>query len=101
MEKVKFSDRTTSVGGVVSIFLGTVAVILAIAGIVYSFAYEGEGPIIVGALGIAAFLFDAGGLAIGLLSFKESDKYYRTSIIGSMMCGLFFVFIAGVFLMGI
>jgi hypothetical protein len=55
----------------------------------------------VGALGIAAFLFDAGGLAIGLLSFKESDKYYRTSIIGSMMCGLFFVFIAGVFLMGI
>lgn len=101
MEKVKFSDRTISVGGVVSIFLGVAAIIFAIAGVVCSFKFEGEGPLIVGALGLASFLFDAGGLAIGLLSFKESDKYYKTSIVGSMMCGIYLVFIMGVYLMGI
>ena len=55
----------------------------------------------VGALGLAAFLFDVGGLAIGLLSFKESDKYYRTSIAGSMMCGIIFVFMLGIIMMGV
>lgn len=101
MEKVKFSDRTTSVGGVISIFLGSMAIVFVLAGVVLSFMHKGNGPLVVGALGVAAFLFDAGGLAIGLLSFKESDKYYRTSIIGSMMCGIIFVFMLGIILMGI
>lgn len=101
MEKVKFSDRTTSVGGVISIFLGSMAILFVIVGVVLSFMHKGNGPLVVGALGVAAFLFDAGGLAIGLLSFKESDKYYRTSIVGSMMCGIIFVFMLGIILMGI
>lgn len=101
MEKVKFSDRTTSVGGVISIFLGSISIILIIIGVVISFLNKGEGPMVVGALGFSAFLFDVGGLAIGLLSFKESDKYYKASIIGSMLCGLLFVFILGIVLMGI
>lgn len=101
MNKVKFSDRHTSVGGVISVFLGIVAILLVIIGIVISFVFEGNGPMVVGALGVAAFLFDAGGLAIGLLSFKESDKYYKTSIVGSMICGAFMVFMLGIVLMGI
>lgn len=101
MEKVKFSDRTTSVGGVISIFLGIMAVVFVLAGVILSFMHKGDGPLVVGALGLAAFLFDVGGLAIGLLSFKESDKYYRTSIIGSMMCGIIFVFMLGIIMMGI
>lgn len=101
MNKVKFSDRHISVGGVISVALGSVAILLALIAIVISFACGGQGGLIVGAIGMASFLFDVGGLIIGLLSFKESDKYYTTSIIGSMMCGIFFLFIASVILMGI
>lgn len=101
MEKVKFSDRHTSVGGVISVTMGSVAILLVLIGVALSFTNKGNGPLVVGALGIAAFLFDVGGLAIGLLSFKESDKYYKASIAGSMMCGVLFVFMLGILLMGI
>lgn len=98
MEKIKFSDRHISVGGVLSIALGSVAILLVIAGVTLSFMHQGEGPLLVGALGIAAVLFDLAGLVIGLLSFKESDKYYKTSIVGSMMCGIFLVLLIGIIL---
>ncbi len=101
MNKVKFSDRHTSVGGVISVFLGAIAIVLVIIGVVISFIYEGNGPMVVGALGVAAFLFDAGGLVIGLLSFKEDDKYYKTSVVGSMICGVFMVFMLGIIMMGV
>lgn len=101
MNKVKFSDRHTSVGGVVSVVMGIISIVLVTIGIVMSFVYKGNGPLVVGALGVSAFLFDVGGLVIGLLSFKESDKYYRTSIVGSMLCGSFFVFMLGILMMGI
>lgn len=101
MNKVKFSDRHTSVGGVVSVALGTISIVLVVIGIVMSFMHKGNGPLVVGALGVSAFLFDVGGLVIGLLSFKESDKYYKTSIVGSMLCGSIFVFMLGIILMGI
>lgn len=101
MNKVKFSDRHTSVGGVISVILGVIAIILVLTAIVMSFVYKGDGPMLLGALGVSAFLFDLGGLVIGLLSFRESDKYYTTSIVGSMLCGSFFVFMLGVMLMGI
>lgn len=101
MNKVKFSDRHASVGGILSIIFGVTAIILIITGVVMSFVYQGSGPMVVGALGVSAFLFDAGGLCIGLLSFKESDKYYRVSIIGSMLCGILFVFMMGIILMGV
>lgn len=101
MEKVKFSDRHLSVGGVCSIILGSISILLVIIGIVMSFIYKGNGPMLVGALGVSAFLFDAAGLGIGLWSFKESDKYYNVSIVGSMMCGGIFIFMMGILLMGI
>lgn len=101
MNKIKFSDRHLSVGGVISIVMGSIAVVLVLIGIIMSFAYKGNGPLLVGALGISAFLFDVGGLVIGLYSFKESDKYYNVSIIGSMMCGIIFIFMLGIILMGI
>lgn len=101
MEKVKFSDRHISVGGVISVILGVIAIVMIIIGVVLSFINKGNGPLVVGALGVSAFLFDAGGLTIGLLSFKESDKYYKTSIAGSMLCGILFVFMLGIILMGI
>lgn len=101
MNKVKFSDRHLSVGGVISIFMGSLAILCVIIAIIVSFVNKGNGPMVVGALGVAAFLFDVGGLVIGLLSFKESDKYYNVSIVGSMMCGIFFVFMLGIIMMGI
>lgn len=101
MNKVKFSDRHHSVGGVISVSMGIISILLAIIAVAISFALEGNGPLVVGAIGIASFLFDVAGLAIGLFSFKESDKYYSTSIAGSMICGIFLVFLLGIIMMGI
>ena len=45
-----------------------------------------------------------GGListAMGIISFKEDNKFYGTSRFGSMLCGVIAVFMIAVFLMGI
>ena len=41
------------------------------------------------------------GTAIGLMSFKEDDKFYTLSKVGSLLCGIITVFMIAVFLMGI
>jgi len=41
------------------------------------------------------------GLVIGLLSFKEEDKFYTFSRAGSLMCGIFAIFMVAVLMMGI
>ena len=38
---------------------------------------------------------------IGLLSFKEEDKFYTFSRAGSLMCGIFAIFMVAVLMMGI
>lgn len=99
--KVKFSDRHTSLGGVLSVILGSITILLSIVAIAISYANAGQGPLVVGALGIAAFLFDLCGLVIGLVSFKEQDKYYTTSVVGTLMCGVLFVLFFSILMMGL
>ncbi len=41
------------------------------------------------------------GTIIGLLSFKEDDKFYTLSKVGLMLCGILAVFMIAVFLMGL
>ena len=70
--KYKFSDKSQALGGLISTAIGILSLILAVIGTV-----------------------------IGLISFKEDNKFYGTSRFGSMLCGVIAVFMIAVFLMGI
>ena len=62
---------------------------------------EGYAGLKVGSLGLLSLLISVIGTFIGLLSFKEDDKFYTLSKVGSMLCGILAVFMVAVFLMGL
>ena len=85
--KYKFSDKSQALGGLISTAMGILSLLSLSYGVYLSFKAAGEGGLRVGSL--------------GLISFKEDNKFYGLSRLGSMMCGIIAVFMIAVFLMGI
>lgn len=98
--KAKFTDKHHSVGGIISTGLGIGAVALLFLCVRNSYVMAGNGGIMLGAMGVASFFLSLSGCAIGLISFRESDKYYIFSKIGSLLCGVLTVLMASIFLIG-
>ena len=73
--KYKFSDKSQALGGLISTAMGILSLLSLSYGVYLSL--------------------------IGLISFKEDNKFYGLSRLGSMMCGIIAVFMIAVFLMGI
>ncbi len=101
IKKYKFSDKNHSLGGSVSTIMGIVSVILCIVCVVIATKSHGKAGGFIGGIGMLAALLAVGGCIVGLVSFKEEDKYYLTSKIGSMLCGILSVFYLAVFMMGL
>ena len=95
--KYKFSDKSQALGGLISTAMG----ILSLLSFGYGVKAAGEGGLRVGSLGILSLILAVIGTVIGLISFKEDNKFYGTSRFGSMLCGVIAVFMIAVFLMGI
>jgi len=74
--KYKFSDKRQSLGGIISTIMGLLALASLIYGIYISFKAEGYAGLKVGSLGLLSLLISVIGTFIGLLSFKEDDKFY-------------------------
>ncbi len=99
--KYKFSDKSQTLGGTISTAMGAAAVVSFGYGVWLSFKAAGEAGPVVGSFGLLSFMMAAIGTIIGLLSFKEDDKFYTLSKIGSMVCGIMAIFMLSVFLMGL
>ena len=74
--KYKFSDKRQSLGGIISTIMGLLALASLIYGVYLSYKAEGYAGLKVGSLGLLSLLFSIIGSVIGLLSFKEDDKFY-------------------------
>jgi len=99
--KYKFSDKRQSLGGIISTIMGLLALASLIYGVYISFKAHGYAGLKVGSLGLLSLFISVIGTIIGLLSFKEDDKFYTLSKVGSMLCGILAVFMIAVFLMGL
>jgi hypothetical protein len=95
--KYKFSDKSQTLGGTISTVMGVAALSCLLYGVFVAFKKSGEAGLEVGSLGLMALMLSV----IGLLSFKEYDKFYTLSKIGSMLCGIIAVFMMAVFVMGL
>lgn len=101
INKYKFSDKSQTLGGTLSTLMGAGSLVCLLYGIYVSFSADGNGGIIVGALGILAFMLSFTGMLLGLMSFKEQDKFYMLSKAGSLLCGIIFIAMLAILLMGI
>jgi len=99
--KYKFSDKNETLGGTISTILGVISLCLLIYGVSISFRAKGEAGVSIGSIGLSSAMLAIFGCVIGLISFKEEDKFYLLSKIGSMLCGILSVFMLSVLLMGI
>ncbi len=98
--KYKFSDKSPTLGGTISTIMGIVALITFMWGVFVAFKAKGYAGIEVGTYAIITFLLSLLGMIIGLISFKEDDKFYLLSKIGSLLCGIMLVMMIAIFLMG-
>ncbi len=101
MTKYKFSNKNHAEGGIVSCLMGLGALAGIILAVYLSYKRQGAAGELVGNLALASFLLSFFGTVIGLLSYKEQDKYYIFSHIGSTFCGIFTIFMIAVFAMGL
>ena len=97
--KYKFSDKSQTLGGTISTVMGVAALSCLLYGVFVAFKKSGEAGLEVGSLGLMALMLSVIGTVIGLLSFKEYDKFYKIKKIGSMLCGIIAVFMMAVFVM--
>ncbi len=100
MAKYKFTDKNHSEGGVLSCIMGLASIVVLGGAVYISFNNNGEASAIVGDMALASFLLSFFGLVIGLVSYKEQDKYYLFSHIGSLCCGIMAILLVLIFLMG-
>jgi len=100
-KKYKFSDKQQSLGGTISTLMGLGAVAFLIYGIYLSYSAKGQAGVYVGSIALCSFLLSIVGCVIGLISFKESDKFYSLSKFGSLLCGLLTIFMLAVLMMGL
>jgi len=99
--KYKFSNKNQTLGGSISTALGVLALASLSYGIYIATCANGQAGLKVGSLALLSLVLSIMGTVIGLLSFKESDKFYTLSKIGSMLCGILTVFMLAILLMGV
>lgn len=99
--KYKFTNKNHAVGGIISTFMGLLSLALFSWSIVMSFQARGEGGTLVGTVALTSLAVAVFGCAIGLLSYREIDKYYTFSFSGSLMNGIMAVVMVLLLLVGI
>ena len=99
--KYKFSDKSQTLGGMISTVMGLAALVSFGYGIYIAFQAKGNAGLEVGSLGLLSFMLSVIGLVIGLLSFKEEDKFYTFVRAGYLMCGILAIFRGAVLMRGI
>ncbi len=99
--KYKFTNKKHSVGGVLSSLMAVASVILFGYAVSISYKARGEGGALVGSFALCSLAVAAFGVIIGLLSYKESDRYYTFSFIGSLVNGVMTVLMVMLLLVGI
>ena len=80
-----YTDKKHAVKGIIATFLAIAALIIFGILVYISFKSRGEAGIIIGSLALISILLGAVGLILGLMSFKEENKYKLFSYIGSFV----------------
>ncbi len=73
MVKNAYSVKSVSTDAVISCVLGGIAVLCMAGAIVASYIYSGNGPAIVGLLGVGSLIVSISGLGFSVAAWKSQD----------------------------
>lgn len=87
--------------GKLSVGLAIASLLLFVGAVVTAYVLEGTYGFIVGGICLLAALLSVYGFFAGITSFSEENRMHRTSIVGSILNGVFMVGWFALFLMGV
>lgn len=99
--RYKFSTKKHSIGGVISTIMFVCSIALLIWAIVVSYQAKGKGGSLVGEIALTSFAVAFFGMIIGMLSYKESDRYYTFSFVGALLNGIMSIVMFMLFVVGL
>jgi hypothetical protein len=99
-ETFKFTGRSHSIRGIISVILGCISFIAFIIISVISSLSGGNGGLILGVIGIALFILSCFGFVLGIKGCKEKEIYYTAPLTGLVLNGFlsviyFLLYMAG------
>ncbi len=100
-DSFKFSGRSHSVRGIISVGLAVVALLTIVISSIISAISHGNGSMALGAIGIVAFIISLVGFILGIKGSLEKEIYYTAPIVGMIMNGLLFLFYFVLYVVGI
>lgn len=99
--KYKFTNKHNTTGGIVAFLLGIMAAGLMVWAVYMAYRDRGNSGTDMGLIGTLSFFVSTVGLLLGLSSFKEEDKFYLFSWIGTILCGIIWLMLCAVVVIGI
>lgn len=100
-DNFKFSGRSHSVRGLISVSLAVVALLSIVISSIISAISHGNGSLILGAVGIVAFIISLVGFILGIKGSMEKEIYYTAPVVGMIVNGLLFMFYFVLYVVGI
>ncbi|MFV0341693.1 MAG: DUF6142 family protein [Anaerocolumna sp.] len=100
-DSFKFSGRSHSLRGVISVVLAIISLLLIMTSTILSTISHGNGGMYLGAVGILAFIVSLGGFILGIKACLEKEIYYTAPLVGMIINGLLFIFYFILYMVGI
>lgn len=100
-KRYKFTDKHNTKGGKLSAALGIIAIGMFWFALRMAFDSKGNGDLTMGIIGTSSFILSTIGLILGLSSFKEEDKFYLFSWIGTILCALMWILLCAIVVIGL
>lgn len=98
--RIKFSDKSHATNGIIATILGGISLVLMIVLVIISYTKKGDAGLYAGSIGLTAFVIAIIGLITGISSFKERERYYLFSKIGSLLNAMIIALWIAIYIIG-
>ena len=96
-----FARKRESEKGKLSVTMAATSLLLGVIAVVLALFLDEKLGYITGGIGLLAMALSVYGFVMGLSGFSEENRKHKTSLIGSIMCGVIVVIWIGLFLSGV
>lgn len=100
-EIFKFSGRSHSVRGLISVIIGGTVLAVFLALSVISSLSGGNGSLILGIIGMVLFVMSIAGFILGIKSCREKEIFYTAPVVGMVLNGFLSILFFGLYMVGI
>ncbi|QHQ61164.1 hypothetical protein Ana3638_10595 [Anaerocolumna sedimenticola] len=100
-EIFKFSGRSHSLKGIISVIIGSLSLISLLILSIISSLSKGNGGLIIGFIGMLLFVISITGFILGIKACREKEIYYTAPVTGMVINGFLSIFFFVLYMVGV